>query len=106
MREEEPLAESKRRVITLLYKGGPHSKGLLAEKGHMGWATVVKAVNQLMGEGIIERTGIARREKKRQGKQAYLYGLTSNKPLAVGVDVEYKRTRLVLTNLAGTTLAE
>jgi len=104
--EHGPLTESKRRIITLLYKDGPQTKGALKEKGHMGWATVVKAITQLMDEGIIECSGIARREKKRQGKDAYLYGLTAEKPLAIGVDVEYKTTRIVLTNLSGTTLAQ
>lgn len=103
--EQGPLTESKRRIITLLYKGGPHTKRALTEKGHMGWATVVKAITQLMDEGIIECSGIARREMKRQGKNAYLYGLTADKPLAIGVDVEYKTTRIVLTNLSGTALA-
>ena len=46
------LTESKRRIITLLYKEGPHTKRALTEKGHMGWATAVKAINQLMDEGI------------------------------------------------------
>jgi predicted NBD/HSP70 family sugar kinase len=104
--EQNPLTESKRRIVTLLYRGGPHTKRALAEKGHMGWATVVKAITQLIDEGIIECSGIARREKKRQGKDAYLYGLTAEKPLAIGVDVEYKTTRIVLTNLSGAALAE
>jgi predicted NBD/HSP70 family sugar kinase len=89
-----------------LYKGGPHTKRALTEKGHMGWATVVKAIAQLMDEGIIECSGIAPREKKRQGKDAYLYGLTAKKPLAIGVDVEYKTTRIVLTNLSGIALVQ
>ena len=104
--EQGPLTESKRRIITLLYKGGPHAKRTLAEKGHMGWATVVKAITQLMDEGIIECSGVARRQTRRQGKNAYLYGLTANKPLAIGVDVEYKTTRIVLTNLSGAALAQ
>jgi predicted NBD/HSP70 family sugar kinase len=104
--EQSPLTESKRRIVTLLYKDGPHTKRMLTEKGHMGWATVVKAITQLMDEGIIECSGIARRKKKRQGKDAYLYGLTAEKPLAIGVDVEYKTTRIVLTNLSGTALAQ
>ena len=104
--DQGPLTESKRRIITLLYKEGPHTKRALTEKGHMGWATVVKAITQLMDEGIIECSGIARREKKRQGKNAFLYGLTADRPLAIGVDVEYKTTRIVLTNLSGTALAQ
>jgi glucokinase len=103
--EQGTLTESKRRIITLLYKGGPHAKRALTEKGHMGWATAVKAISQLMDEGIIECSGIERRQTKRQGKNAFLYSLTARKPLAIGVDVEYKTTRIVLTNLSGTALA-
>jgi N-acetylglucosamine repressor len=104
--EQGTLTDSKRRIITLLYKDGPHTKRALTEKGHMGWATAVKVISQLMDEGIIECSGIARRETKRQGKNAYLYSLTPHKPLAIGVDVEYKTTRIVLTNLSGTALAQ
>jgi len=104
--EQGTLTESKRRIITLLYKEGPHTKRALTEKGHMGWATAVKAISQLMDEGIIECSGIARRQTKKQGKNAYLYSLTDRKPLAIGVDVEYKTTRIVLTNLSGTALAQ
>ncbi len=106
MRTEGPLTESKRRIITMLYEDGPQTKRALAKKGHLGWATVVKAINQLLDRGIIECTGTFNRDRKRQGKNAYLYGLTANRPLAIGVDVEYKTTRIVLENLAGTILAE
>ena len=43
--EQGPLTESKRRIITLLYKNGPQTKRALTETGQMGWATVVKAIN-------------------------------------------------------------
>lgn len=106
MRTAEPLAESVRRVITLLYKHGPQSKGELARKGHMGWATVVKAINHLMDEDIVESTGSTRRVTPRQGKHAHLYSLTPDNPLAIGVDVEVRTTRVVLASLAGRTIAQ
>jgi predicted NBD/HSP70 family sugar kinase len=98
------LTENKRRVITLLKKYGPLSKGHLAVQGGMGWATAVKVISQLTDAGIVERLGTVREDNGKKGKRAYLYGLTPANPLAVGIDVEYRTTSMVLTNLKGETL--
>jgi predicted NBD/HSP70 family sugar kinase len=97
------LTESKRRVITLLRKWGPQTKASLAEYGRMGWATVVKVINQLTDDGLVLQTGTTDDTPR---SQASLYGLRADRPLAVGIDVEYKTTRVVLTNLAGDVRAE
>jgi predicted NBD/HSP70 family sugar kinase len=105
MNDQSDLSDNKRRVITLLKKSGPLSKGDLAVRGAMGWATAVKVIGQLTEAGIAERLGTVRGDGGRKGKRAYLYGLTRTNPLAVGVDVEYRTTSMVLTNLKGETLA-
>jgi predicted NBD/HSP70 family sugar kinase len=103
--DQTELTENKRRVITLLKDNGPLSKGELAAQGSMGWATVVKVVGQLTESKIVEKLGTVRQDTGKKGKRAYLYGLTGREPLAVGVDVEYRTTSMVLTNLLGETLA-
>ncbi len=88
-------------MITLLRKWGPQTKANLARHGRMGWATVVKVINQLTDDGLILQTGTTDDTPR---SRANLYGLRTDRPLAVGIDVEYKTTRLVLTNLAGAVL--
>lgn len=100
------LTENQRCVLTLLQKFGPLSKGELADRGNMGWATVVKVVGQLSTAGVVERLGTAPGDPNKKGKRAYLYGLTHHTPLAVGIDVEYRTTTMVLTNLHGDIVAQ
>lgn len=103
IRDIAQLTESKRRVITLLRRWGPQTKANLAKHGRMGWATVVKVINQLTEEGLVLQTGMTDDTPR---SRANLYGLRVDRPLAVGIDVEYTTTRLILTNLAGDVRAE
>ena len=98
------LTENKRRAITVLKKFGPLSKGEVAEKCSIGWSTAVKVIGQLQQAGIVEKLGTERQDHGRRGKRAYLHALTKTTPLAVGVDVEYRTTSMVVTNLLGETL--
>jgi len=100
------LTESKRRVITLLRDRGPQTKAFLTENARLGWATVVKVINQLTDEGIIYCAGTTPSNESHVGNPASLYALRLDRPLAIGIDVEYKTTRVVLTNLAGEILKE
>lgn len=103
--ERIELTENQRCVLTLLQKMGPLSKGDLAERGAMGWATAVKVISQLSEQGMVDRLGTVRGDPRKKGKRAYLYGLSHDLPLAIGVDVEYRTTSMVLTNLHGDILA-
>jgi len=97
------MTENEKRILTLLNTFGPLTKPELCKKGHMGWATVVKLINRLLESGYINHAGIFRRSSG-QGKNPEIFKLSSTSPLAVGVDVEYKQTTIVLTNLQGTIL--
>lgn len=99
------MTENEKRIITLLYKKGPLSKRGLAQFGEMGWATVVKFINRLQEERIIECVGTSPRTEQK-GKNAYIYNLSDSKPLAIGVDVEYSTTMIILTNLKGEVFGE
>lgn len=97
------LTDNERKIITLLYKKGPLSKPQLKSQGHMSWATVVKIINRLLNEKMIECIGTSERAVHK-GKNSYIYRLTGKKPLAVGVDIEYREMNIILTNLSGTIL--
>jgi predicted NBD/HSP70 family sugar kinase len=96
--------ENEKKIVSLLYKYGPLSKLQLMERGQIGWATVVKMLTRLMDKKIVQCVGKLEESTKR-GKDALLYDLETLKPLAIGVDMEYKTTTIILTNLRGETLA-
>lgn len=99
--DPQQLTQSKKRVITILRRKGPQTKTLLCKLGDIGWATVVKVVTQLGEDGIVEQKGITIDKPGDLRSSSELYGLRSDYPLTIGIDVEYNTTRLVLTNLAG-----
>ena len=99
------MNENVKKIITLLYKKGPLSKHELAQYGEMGWATVVKFINRLLKEGIIECVGTSPRIEQK-GKNAYIYNLSDSKPLAIGIDIEYSTTTIILANLKGEIFSE
>ena len=99
------LTTNERRILTLLYKQGPLSKRQLAERGGMGWATVVKMIDRLAASGLVTSSGEEPAVRKR-GKNPQVYGVSHTRPLAIGVDVEYRTTTIVLTNLRAGILAK
>jgi len=94
----ESVTENERRILALIAEEGPLSKGDLAARGHMGWATVVKYVNRLEAAGVLQKAGTAPRTNG-LGKNSYLFDLSSAAPAFVGIDVEYSTTRVALVNL-------
>ena len=98
------MTENEKIILTLLNKSGRMTKPEICKMGHMGWATAVKLINRLLESGIIEQAGIIKRESG-QGKSPEVYRFSGNIPTAIGVDVEYKQTRIILTNLEGTIIA-
>ena len=104
--DPQQLTESKKLVITTLRRKGPQTKTQLSKLCGLGWATVVKVVTQLGDEGIIESRGTTIDKPGDLRSSSDLYGLRSDYPLTIGIDVEYNTARLVLTNLAGTIIGE
>ncbi len=96
--------QSKKRVISVLRGRGPQTKMNLARLCGLGWATVVKAVQQLSADGVVHVLGTVLDESGDLRSASELYGLRTDGPLALGIDVEYRTTRIVLTNLAGEVL--
>jgi predicted NBD/HSP70 family sugar kinase len=99
------MIENEKRIITLLARRGPLSKKSLSRMGRMGWATVVKIVNRLGEAGILARAGTAPKTGG-LGKNAYVFDLSPRLPLALGIDIEYSYTHLVLANLKNEILSQ
>jgi predicted NBD/HSP70 family sugar kinase len=99
------MTENEKRILTLLSKEGSLSKKELAQKGGMGWATVVKMVSRLEEAGIIHCVGTDS-QPETSGKNPAVYELTGEKPLAIGIDVSYSETNIILTNLKNTILEQ
>ncbi len=100
------LTDNKRLVITLLREHTKLTKKELSTLGNMGWATVVKIINQLLEEEIVHVWGVSDSEYSKVGKSAISYSLSETYPLAIGVDNELLTTRIVLVNLYGNILFE
>ena len=95
------LTSNEKKIITILNREGrPLSKRELAEKGKMGWATVVKMVDRLASQNILQTNGVPEK-KKWTGRYPYSYVLSDSYPIAIGVDIEYSTTTLIITNLIG-----
>ncbi|MCP4396437.1 MAG: MarR family transcriptional regulator, partial [bacterium] len=99
------MTENEKRILTLLSKQGPLSKRELAGKGRMGWATVVKMVTRLEEAGLLLCAGKTP-PAVNSIKSPAVYELTGRTPLAIGIDVAYSATTIILTNLRHTVLKE
>ena len=99
------MTENEKRILTVLSKQGPLSKREISEQGRMGWATVVKMLDRLEEAGTIECVG-AGVQAETSGKNPLLYALVDRQPLAVGIDVSYSTTHIILSNLKHDILAQ
>ncbi len=96
---------NERNIIELLRRNEALSKAQLSEMGGMSWATVVKMTNRLIDRHIIAISGTAVNTGK-PGKKEQLYSLSKNTLLAIGIDVEYSKTSVILMNFKGETFEE
>ena len=94
------LTANERRILTVLSRYGPQTKRGLAQGTGVSWATVVKLVTRLEREKFLLRAGIDERPLV-QGPDSALYSLTPDYPLAIGIDIEYEHTRVVVAGLGG-----
>lgn len=104
-RRTEPLTKNERVILTLMRQTKSMSKGEISTLGHMAWATAVKLIQRLEKRGWVSETDTPEKQGK-PGRNGHTYRLSSDAPVAVGVDVEYSSTHILLTNLHGDILAE
>jgi len=97
------MTKNEKKIITLLSKSDPLTKKEITKKCNIGWATAVKMVTRLEKSGIIERAGTVKKLTY-SGKNAYVYRLVDDYPQAIGIDVEYRKTTIILHNLRGKVL--
>ena len=90
------MTDNERKILTLLSKQGPLTKRELTAKGGMSWATAVKMVNRLHEGGFLQAIGTIPSSGR---KRSYVYDLCLDHPLAIGIDVEYSTTTMILANL-------
>ena len=100
----EALSASERRLITLLALHGALTKRALSRRAGLAWSTVVKIIGRFEKRGLVRRKGTAPRDPNDGGKNAYLYSLDDGYGHVIGVDVEYRRMRLIAKTLSGTVL--
>lgn len=79
--------------------GAPLSKRDVTHRCGMGWATAVKLMTRLEEQGYIVPSGNERQNQA--GKSATVYSLSTIRPAAIGIDIEYRRVRLTIWNLLG-----
>jgi len=94
------LSPNERRVLTILSRYGPTTKRNLARSARASWATIVKIVRRLEEEHLIEQCGVDARPLV-QGPDSVLYRLSDRYPLSIGVDVEYRHTRVTIAGPGG-----
>ncbi len=99
------MTENEKRILTVLSKQGPLSKREISAQGGMGWATVVKMLDRLEEAGIIECVGTGV-QAETSGKDPLLFALSDRQPLALGIDVSYSTTHVILSNLKHDILAQ
>ena len=97
------LTPNERKIITVLARYGELTKKELGARCGIGWATVVKMVDRLISKGIVEKGGTSK-DAPELGKNAYVFHLSAAGPRAIGIDVEYHRTNVIVSDLAGSIL--
>jgi predicted NBD/HSP70 family sugar kinase/biotin operon repressor len=91
------MTDNERLILRELANAPPLSKRDITQRCGIGWATAVKLITRLEEQGYVVSSGEAR--QNRAGKSATVYTLSASKPAAVGIDVEYGRTRVAIKNL-------
>ncbi len=98
------MTENEKRILDALSRSGSLSKRDLTSRCGIGWATAVKMVARLEEQGYIRPEGVER--QKNSGVSPTVYTLSPAKPVALGIDVEYRRVRASIRNLRGEIMAD
>lgn len=93
------MTENERKILNLISLWGPLTKREIAEKCGLGWSTVVKKTARLQEMDLLLQVGHFDR-KGVTGINSAIFGLNPKKPLALGIDLGYSETVLMVANLA------
>lgn len=92
------MNENEKRILTVLNQSGPATRKEISRACGISWASTVKLVARLEAKGFIRCLGNSD-TKTENGKTSLVYALSETRPLAIGIDVEYSRTRIAVYNL-------
>lgn len=94
------ISENEKKILTLFTQHDTLNKQQILETGLMSWATITKLVNKMTKDGTLEVAGTSDR-KVQKGKNSYIYRLSDYTHQAVGIDIEYKQTKIILLSISG-----
>lgn len=92
------MNDNEKRILTVLNQGGPATRKEIAAACGISWAATVKLVSRLEEKGFLRCLGESE-AKTENGKTSLVCALSSDRPLAAGIDVEYSRTRAAVYSL-------
>ncbi|NUP74251.1 MAG: ROK family transcriptional regulator [Sinomonas sp.] len=90
-------------VLTALMEARPTSRKRLAELSGISPATVTRAVDQLIAEGVVAETSEIISVSR--GRRAVELDIVADLSYVVGIDLGASRTRLILGDLVGNPVA-
>ncbi|GIT80513.1 sugar kinase [Leifsonia sp. LS1] len=90
-------------VLTALFAARPASRKVIAERSGISPATVTRAVEQLLAEGVVEETSEIISESR--GRRAVELDIVADRRLAMGVDFGATNTRILVVDLLGRPIA-
>ena len=94
---------NKRIVLNYVRARSPISRADIARETSLQRSTVSAIVDVLIDAGMIEELGTG---DSSGGRRPTLLRLTSGKPVAIGVDITPRHTKVVLADLSGNLLSE
>jgi predicted NBD/HSP70 family sugar kinase len=92
------MTRNEKKILTAVSRYGPLTRRELGQKARISWSTTVKMVARLEAAGFLRQVGVSQRRNV-QGRDSAVYDLSDSMPLALGIDIEYATTRVLLTNL-------
>ncbi len=93
------MIENERKILHIIAKRNGMTKKEIADSLNLSWATVVKITKRLEQNGFIKFQGRPER-KNIQGVDSAVFALSSNNPTAIGIDMGYNETNIIITNLS------
>jgi len=92
------MIENERKILHIMARQGSMTKKEIADSLNLSWATVVKITKRLEEAGYIKFTGRPQR-KNIQGVDSAVFALKRNNPTAIGIDLGYNETSVIVSNL-------
>jgi hypothetical protein len=95
------LAGPARRVADALRAHGPCTRSELAQRTHLSRVTVLAALAELGGHGLIRKEVTARDGATSRGRTAETVGLSREAGLAVGIEIGRQRVCVIAQEVGG-----